>query len=536
MRGLEEIPYAAGLLAGLPRFLRNPLTVTDAQAVMAERLARRDERLLALVRRATVSPSSAYARLFAHASCEPGDVQRLVSEHGPEGALEALAAAGIYLTVDEFKARTPVVRGSLSFDTEPALVRNPEASRHVHARSSGSRGQRTHLHLGLPFVRDCAVDSLLHLEARGGLDWDKATWEAPGAGAMFRLLKYSAFGAPARGWFTPVDPASAGLHPRYRLADRSVHGMSRLAGRPLPRAQVATVSDPLPFARWLSSRLAAGRTPHVVAMTSAAVRLALAADDAGVDIAGAQLVLGGEPTTEARQEVIARSGIVAVPRYGSMETGPIGYACLAPAAPDDVHLLRDLHAVVQARASVESLPPDALLVSSLASSSPFTFINISLGDASLMEERSCGCAFERPGLTVHLRDIRSFEKLTGTGVTFLGADVVRALEVDLPRRVGGAPTDYQLVESAGESGLPRVTLVVHPRLGELDDERVLDALVDSLAPGDSGEHLMGLVWRQGASLAVERRPPHVGRSGKVQHLLLEIAAASRSALPEPNSK
>lgn len=38
---MEEIPYAVGLLAGLPRFLRNPLTVADAQAVMAERLARR---------------------------------------------------------------------------------------------------------------------------------------------------------------------------------------------------------------------------------------------------------------------------------------------------------------------------------------------------------------------------------------------------------------------------------------------------------------------------------------------------------------
>ena len=79
VRGLEEIPYAVGLLAGLPRFLRNPLTVAEARAIVDERLARRDERLLGLVRRATSSPSSAYARLFAHASCESGDVERLVS-------------------------------------------------------------------------------------------------------------------------------------------------------------------------------------------------------------------------------------------------------------------------------------------------------------------------------------------------------------------------------------------------------------------------------------------------------------------------
>jgi hypothetical protein len=536
VRGLEEIPYAAGLLVGLPRFLRNPLTVGEARAVVAERLARRDERLLGLVRLATSSPSSAYARLFEHASCEYGDVERLVHDDGAEEALETLAAAGIYLTVEEFKARTPVIRGSLSFDAHPALVRNPQASRHVHARSSGSRGTGTHAHFGLPFIRDCAVNSLVHLEARGGLGWDMATWEAPGAGAMFRLLKYSAFGAPARAWFTPVDPAGAGLHRRYRLADRSVRGMSRVAGRPLPQAQVATVSDPLPFARWLSSTLAAGRTPHSVALTSAAVRLALAADEAGIDVAGAQIVLCGEPVTEARRAVIARSGIIAVPRYGSIETGPLGYACLAPAAADDVHLLRDLHAVIQAGGSVPALPPDALLISTLASTTPFTFLNLSLGDRAVMEDRSCACAFERPGLTVHLSEIRSFEKLTGTGVTFLGADVVHALEVELPRRVGGAPTDYQLVESASEDGLPRVTLVVHPRLGALDKERVLDTLVEALAPGDGGEHMMGLVFRQGASLTVERRPPHVGRSGKVQHLVLETSAASRSALPGPNSK
>ena len=121
-------------------------------------------------------------------------------------------------------------------------------------------------------------------------------------------------------------------------------------------------------------------------------------------------------------------------------------------------------------------------------------------------------------------------------MTFLGADVVHTLEVELPRRLGGAPTDYQLVESCSGEGLPRVTLVVHPRLGALDEQRVLDTLVDVLAPGDSGEHLMGLVWRNGASLSIERRLPNVGRSGKVQHLVLEMDAASRSALPSPNAK
>ena len=127
----------------------------------------------------------------------------------------------------------------------------------------------------------------------------------------------------------------------------------------------------------------------------------------------------------------------------------------------------------------------------------------------------------------HLSEIRSFEKLTGTGVTFLGADVVRALEVELPRRVGRRSDRLSARgEHASEEGLPRVKLVVHPRVGPGRRGTTswrLSSTRSRRATG--GEHLMGLVWRQGASVAVERRPPRVGRSGKVQHLVLEIGRA-----------
>ncbi|HEU0303951.1 MAG TPA: hypothetical protein VFR32_05160 [Gaiellaceae bacterium] len=521
MRGLEEVPYAARLLAGLPGYLRRPLSLPEAHATLAARLASRERALLSLVRRVTSTPAGAYSRLLAHASCEHGDVERLVRERGPEGALGELAARGVYLTVDEFKGRTPVRRGSLSFDAGPALARNPLASRQVAARSSGSRGHGTHVHFGLPFIRDCAVDAFLHLEARGGLDWVKATWEAPGAGAMFRLLKYSAFGAPAGGWFTPVDPTATGLHPRYRLAVRATRVASLVAGRPLPAPTVASVADPLPLARWLSATLAAGRTPHVLCLASAAVRLALTAAEAEIDIEGAQLIMAGEPVTEARRAVVERSGAVVVSRYGSIETGPVGYACLRPRTADDVHVLGDLHAVIHAGPGLEAvLPADALLVTTLVPTSPFLLLNVSMGDRAVLEERPCGCAAERRGWTTHLREIRSFEKLTGAGVTFLGSDVVRVLEEDLPARFGGVPTDYQLVEGADEHGLPRVSLIVHPRLGPLDERRVAEELMAALSPGDGGEHLMGVVWRQAGILSVERRSPVIGRSGKTQHLVL----------------
>lgn len=53
---------------------------------------------------------------------------------------------------------------------------------------------------------------------------------------------------------------------------------------------------------------------------------------------------------------------------------------------------------------------------------------------------------ERLGWTLHLHGIRSVEKLTAAGMTFLDSDVIRVLEEVLPGRFGGGPTHYQLVE------------------------------------------------------------------------------------------
>ena len=72
------------------------------------------------------------------------------------------------------------------------------------------------------------------------------------------------------------------------------------------------------------------------------------------------------------------------------------------------------------------------------------------------------------GWTTHLREIRSHEKLTAGGMTFLDTDLIRVLEEVLPARFGGAPTDYQLVEEEAAEGQPRVRLLVHPRIGAVD--------------------------------------------------------------------
>jgi hypothetical protein len=65
-----------------------------------------------------------------------------------------------------------------------------------------------------------------------------------------------------------------------------------------------------------------------------------------------------------------------------------------------------------------------------------------------------GCLFDELGYVQHLHTIRSFEKLTGLGVTVAGGDLFHLLEEVLPRRFGGAVGDYQLVEAQDARGLP----------------------------------------------------------------------------------
>lgn len=518
---LADVVIAARLIRSLPSFLRHRLTLDEARATLRRRHANREADFLTLARRGIYEHGrSPYRELLRLASCEYGDLERLVRECGVEGALGVLYRHGVYLTVDEFKGRRSVIRGTTTIEVNPDRLRNPLSAWHLVARSSGSRGEPSSIVMDLAFIRDCAVNTLLALDARGGADWVKAIWQAPGGGAMFRLLKYSSFGTPVARWFSLADVNAPGL-PRYRWLVRLIGWESRLVKVPLPSPEHAAVDDPLPIARWMSAILRSGRTPHLRALVGPAVRLCLAALEAGIDLHGAQLELAGEPTTEARLATIHRAGAKASPRYGTIETGPVGYGCLQPTTADDVHVCDDLHAVIQpgSEGGRHGFPNDALLLSSLCSTAPFILLNVSMGDQAVMSPRACGCPLERLGWGTHLHTIRSYEKLTGVGVTFLDTDVVRVLEEVLPGRFGGAPTDYQIVEEETDLGHSRVRLLVHPAVGPLDDATVAEAFLAAIAAGSTSARLMTEVWRAAEVLRVERRVPMRTTTGKIHHLV-----------------
>ena len=514
----DEVGLAARLLRGLPRALRQPIDGDAARAIVSSRLARRREDFLAMARRFIYgSAASPYRRLLELAGCEYGDLDRLVSKDGVEGALTTLFQQGVFLTVEEFKGRRPAVRGSVRLEFGPDKLVNPSAKRLLVAHSSGSRGPRTQVPLDLAFVREHAVNRRLSLEARGALGWRHAMWGSAGGSDMSILLRFALCGARPERWFTPPDSRVPRLALARQVNTLGMRWGSLLAGTPLPLPAPTAF---LAIARWLQHVLRAGATPHLKTYVSMATQLCETAAGAGIELAGAQFTLTGEPLTRARLEHLARHGARAAADYGSNETGQVGEPCAVPDAPDDLHLLDDLHGVIQAgpAGQAHGFPARALFITALRSTAPLILLNVSMGDEAWLTTRSCGCALEAAGLRRHLHTVRSFEKVMTGGRTILDTDIVRVLEELLPSRFGGAPAHYQLVEEPdGVNGKPRLSILVHPAAGPVDLTAVAEAFRQAF--GDPR------LWRDADVVRAVSAPPRVTASGKILHVHREPSAS-----------
>lgn len=515
----------ARLLTELPRVLRHPIPLETARDTLQRRLARRDTDFLDLVRWGVyANPGSPYRSLLQLAGCEYGDLEGLIARDGLEGTLGQLYASGVYLTVDELKGRREVVRGSTRIQVDPARLFSPRLAPHLLSQTSGSRGARSLIPIGLRVVIDRAVDLALILDAYRARDWRLACWAVPGGSALAQVLEYGAAGVEARRWFSLIDLRAGGIHPRYRWSVHALRVAQILAATaPLPTPTHVAPDHPLPILRWMATLMDRGEIPHLMSYPSAVVRLCTAAAEAGMDLGRVVFTSAGEPLTAARLAVIERTGARIIPRYSSVESGPIGYGCQTRATPDDMHVLRDLIALIQPGSAVggrehDGGPARTLFLSTLRASAPLILINVSLGDQAVMRERRCGCPLESLGWTTHLQDIRSHEKLTAGGMTFLDTDLIRVLEEVLPAHFGGAPTDYQLVEEESEEGRPRLRLLVHPRVGPVDAEAVAETFLAAIGAGAESERVMALFWRESKLLRVERHPPLTAPSGKIQHL------------------
>jgi len=515
-RVIAEMMMVLRVCRRLPAYLRTPLTAAECRTMVRQRLEQRETDFLNLMQRAVFNnPDSPYQPLMRMAGCEYSDLARSTQREGLEGTLRRLWREGVYLSVDEFKGRRPIVRGSATIPCQSDQLRNPLVLPSFLASTGGSRGRATRVRLDMACIRERAVNMYLGLEARGGANWLNAVWSAPGVAP---LLWYSGFGRPADRWFLQADPASYGWHSHTGNSMRLLVWISRLAGVSLPRPEYAPVNNPLPILRWMEQSLAKGAVPHLFGAPSAAVGLCEMAEQLGVGLQGARFTVTGEPVTAARLDAIRRAGGDPLPDYGCADAGgSLTCGCLAPEAPDDVHFFSDLHALIQADAT--PFPRNALLITSLRDTAPFILLNVSMGDCATVAARRCGCPLERLGWPMHLKQIRSFEKLTALGVTFEDSEIIPLLEEMLPRTFGGGPTDYQLEERESADGAPCLQLTVRPSVGDIDAEAVANFFLEEIGKSSEIKRNMAAIWRETGLLRVVRDEPRRTSRGKILHLM-----------------
>ncbi|MDX1382582.1 MAG: hypothetical protein R3190_03005, partial [Thermoanaerobaculia bacterium] len=260
---------------------------------------------------------------------------------------------------------------------------------------------------------------------------------------------------------------------------------------------------------------------------SMAVRVCIAAREAGIDLTGVLFRCGAEPMTEAKAATIRAAGATSIVSYSMSECGQVGSACLRPSGVNDQHLRRDHLGVIQWPRQVGDREVQALLLTSLMTTAPRVLLNVEIDDYGIVEERRCGCPLDDLGLHTHVRDVRSFKKLTAEGVTLVGSDMEHVIEEILPSRFGGSAFDYQLIEDEDDDGRTRIVIRVSPAVGEIDEEALLGAVLAGLERASVSSDLAVRLWNQTGAIRVERAEPHHGGRGK----LLPLHSTRRQSAP-----
>jgi hypothetical protein len=517
----EDLAMLARLGRDLPRAFRAPIDAAEARARLRHRLANRERRLLAIAERAIyANPRSPYLTLLRHVGCELGDLRALLSREGLEGALTILANQGVYVRYDEFKGRREVVRGSLRLRFDPADFDNPFPRAHLIMFTGGSGRRPSRVRYSLDFLEEWAVTISLSCQAFGLERPAQAFWwPVP----LAHTIMAGMLGHPVRGWFYPHQPL-----PRWvDWAARYLRLLGRAGGCRFPPPQYRGLDQPERLAAWLASQLRDGQPLLLWASSSAGARLGLAATQAGLDLRGATILTTGEAVTDARRQQMAGSGVQVIPAYSSVDVSAPAYGCATPLRTDELHVMDDRCALITHRRPASDGGPldggpldggplvDALLSTALTPAAPKIALNCETGDHGLIEQRDCGCLFGALGLRRHLSEIRSFEKLTGEGVTFARTNVQQIVEEILPARFGGTLLDYQLAEEESPDGPTRLVLRVSPSVGDVDESALRATLLAELGRGGESDAYNARLWHGAGTVQVRREPPHVTRAGKV---------------------
>ena len=533
---LGDIKMYGRFALGLRRFLRDTVTLEEAEQVVRRHLAEREQNFLRVIERGIFGyPRSPYLPLFKLAGCEFGDVRTMVRQRGLNGTLLALREAGVYVSFEECKGRKPIERGGKVFPVRAHDFDNPYLKKAYYSESGGSTGAGTRVHHDLDYLAESSAHSLLGFAAHRVDKHPLVVWRGvlPDGSGINTTLRAAHYGRPPAKWFTPVASADWGTsNLKFRMATELALRIATLSGVKLARPEHVPIDQAIRVARCAVAMVKDHGACLIHTAASRGLRVCLAAREEGLDLTGVTMIVAGEPVTPAKIRAILSTGARYFTTYGFSEAGRIGMGCANPASSNDLHLWEDLCAVIQyPRCPPGSdVPVKAFNVTCLLPSSPRILLNAESDDYGVLETRSCGCALERLGVTTHVREIRSFQKLTGEGVTLIGSDMVYVLEEVLPARFGGSGLDYQVMEEEDDDGLTRVSILVSPRISISDESEVIETVLRSLK-GRLQSGGAGRLWGQGGTLRVIRREPVWTARGKLMPLYIPKRHGGDAARP-----
>lgn len=514
---------------GLRRYLQNRITpqqaIEQARNVLGERVRRRSENFLRLLERGVFGyPKSLYLPLLSKHKIGMQEVKKWVEADGLERTLLKLQSEGIYFTVDEFKGKVKVDRDGVKLEACEKAFDNPFVSAAYEVRSGATRSAGTRIRIDYDYLTQRSLYDAFILCMHEALTSPIANWFPvfPGAPGINSSLRFARIGNPPRKWFSQVEKSHLKVNWEKRWGVNYIFFMSRLSGVPLASPEYVNLNKAHDVARWAAAMLDEYPNCVIYTFASSAVRVCIAAQEAGLNIKGTRFFVTGEPLTPQKKKEIEGMGARAVPIYGISEAGVIAAGCpQAHSDSDSCHFLIDTNAVIshKLRPARSDADVDAFLFTSLLYESPKILLNVGMGDYGRIRREACSCELGKLGFDTHVSQIRSYEKLTGEGVTFVDTDFIHIIENELPRRYGGQSTDYQLVEEEDARGLTRLRLLVSPRLGSVDEQELAEVFIELLKRGENSPESWTQsgsdMWAQARTFRVKREYPIPTKSGKI---------------------
>ncbi len=463
-----------------------------------------------------------YLRLLNFAGCEYGDLRAGVLQDGLEATLRDLAAKGVYFTDSEFRGLSDTVRSGGSFRVAPEDFR-PRASpvfSGVPSSTSGTTARVVSSFISLPWLEKEALAGGIFFDAHNLLEHRHAILDAlrPGTGGMSDMMILAKFGVPVERWFARRPLGSRLSHVRDEVLAYELSVTGRLLGPGFAKPMIVESDDLSPIVKWVASAARAGQRTAIRTVASGAARIARTALDSSTPLDGLVFLASGEPMTEAKQEIIQASRAAFTVLYGfDPGTVHVGFGCADREHPDEMHVSEHTLAVIeQPRATyVAGQEIRPLLYTTLYSMPTAIRLNLESGDYATMTRRQCGCRLGEAGLTLHVHHVASHEKFTSEGLNYNYRPLFEFIEAVLPSEFGGIIGDYQLLEEEDESGTTRLTLLIHPRLGHVDEAEIRRLLIKELQKGSTQNREVARRWDAAGTVRTKRAAPLESERGKI---------------------